>query len=44
MRRFFCQITGLNNMDNPVLCECEKNVHNRLEAVVEANDGYGYEN
>ena len=31
-------------MDNPVLCECEKNVHNRLEAVVEANDEYIYEN
>ena len=44
MRRFFCQITELNNMDNPVFCECEKNVHNRLESVVEANDECMYEN
>ena len=27
-------------MDNPVLCECDKNSHNKLEAVVEANDEY----
>ena len=31
-------------MDNPVLRECDKNGHNRLEAVVEANDEYIYEN
>ena len=31
-------------MDNPVLCEWDKNAHNRLEAVVEANDEYNYEN